>query len=88
MRYQFVARHRGIWPTRLMCSTLAVSRAGFYAWLQQPESARAQQDLQLTAQIRNSFALSDSTYGSPRMLRDLRAWGYRCSRNRAEHPGS
>jgi putative transposase len=35
-------------------------------------------------QIRTSFEQSDRTYGSPRVWRDLRAWGFACSQRRVE----
>jgi putative transposase len=37
---------------------------------------------ELTQQIRTSFEQSDRTYGSPRVWRDLRAWGYACGEHR------
>ena len=82
MRFAFIAKHRGIWQTRLMCRTLGVSRAGFYEWLGRPESDRAKANRELLALIRDSFERSDRTYGSPRVWRDLIACGYRCSENR------
>jgi putative transposase len=65
-----------------MCEALGVSRGGFYAWLSRPRSQRAQENERLTLQVRRSFAESDGTYGSPRVLRDVRAWGYRCGKHR------
>jgi putative transposase len=65
-----------------LCEALGVSRGGFYAWLKRPESRRAREDRELSVQIRTSFEGSDRTYGSPRVFRDLRAWGYRISRKR------
>ena len=82
MRFAFIAKHRGIWQTQLMCRTLGVSRAGFYEWLGRPESDRAKANRELLALIRDSFEQSDRTYGSPRVWRDRIAWGYRCSENR------
>ena len=82
MRFAFIAQHRAIWQTQQMCETLGVSRAGFYEWLGKPESDRAKANRELLAVIRDSFAQSDQTYGSPRVWRDLIAWGYRCSENR------
>ena len=82
MRFAFIAKHRGIWQTQLMCQTLGVSRAGFYEWLGRPESDRAKANRELLALIRESFEQSDRTYGSPRIWRDLIAWGYRCGENR------
>ena len=82
MRFAFIAQHRGAWQTQQMCEALAVSRAGFYEWMGRPESERAQANRALLAAIRESFEQSDRTYGSPRVWRDLIAWGHRCSENR------
>jgi putative transposase len=65
-----------------MCGALGVSRGGFYEWMRRPESQRSREDRQLTVQIRTSFEQSDRTYGSPRVWRDLRAWGFQCGRHR------
>ena len=35
MKYAFIARHRSVWPTRMMCRVMAVSHSGFYEWLEQ-----------------------------------------------------
>jgi putative transposase len=82
MKFAFIARHRGIWQTRQMCQALSVSRAGFYEWLSRPQSCRARENSALLAAIHTSFEQSDRTYGSPRVWRDLRAWGHRCGENR------
>ena len=84
MRFEFIARHRGIWQTQRMCQSLGVSRGGFYEWLTRPESCRSRENRQLLVQIRTSFEQSDRTYGSPRVWRDLRAWGFSCSKRRVE----
>ena len=67
-----------------MCEVLDVSRGGFYEWMRRPESCRSREDRALTVRIRASFEESDRTYGSPRVLRDLRSWGFWCGRNRVE----
>lgn len=82
MRYGFIARHRTVWPTGLMCQVLRVSRSGFYEWLGRPPSRRAREDQRLLGLIRTSFAQSDSTYGSPRVWDDLHDLGERCGRKR------
>jgi putative transposase len=84
MRFEFIARHRGIWQTRQMCYALGVSRGGFYEWLSRPESCRSRENRQLLVQIRASFEQSDRAYGSPRVWRDLRAWGFSCGKHRVE----
>lgn len=82
MRFAFIAKHRGIWQVRQMCRMLDVSRGGFYEWLGRPPSARSRQNELLQVQIRRSFELSDRTYGSLRVQRDLRDWGYHCNLKR------
>lgn len=82
VKFSFIARHRGVWQTRQMCQALSVSRAGFYEWMSRPESSRARENQALVVAVRTSFEQSDRTYGSPRVWRDLRAWGHRCSENR------
>jgi len=54
-----------------MCRTLGVSTSGYHAWSQRPPSRRAQRDAELTTRIKQFHALSDGTYGSPRILKDL-----------------
>lgn len=82
MRFEFIAKHRGAWRVRDLCEALGVSRGGFYAWLRRPASARGWENRRLLAQVRISFEESDRTYGSPRVWRDLRAWGFTCGRHR------
>ena len=41
MRYDFVERHRGRWPVRLMCRVLRVSPGGYDDWRGRPQSLRA-----------------------------------------------
>jgi len=64
------------------CRALRVSPSGFYAWQQRPESRRAARDRQLSTLIRAAHEGSRRTYGSPRVLEDLRAQGVRVSRKR------
>ncbi len=84
MKYAFIARHRSVWPTRMMCRVMAVSHSGFYEWVGRApsqHSQHSQDDAQLTQLIRESFELSDRTYGSPHVWHDLRAMGESCGLN-------
>jgi hypothetical protein len=36
MTFRFSEDHRQHWPVRLLCETLEVSTAGYYAWRQRP----------------------------------------------------
>lgn len=82
MKYGFIAKHQVFWPIRRMCRMLGVSHSGYYDWLQRPRSAREQDNERLLGRIRSSFEQSDSTYGSPRVWRDLIDWGERVGENR------
>ena len=82
MRFAFVARHRAIWPTRVMCRLLAVSPSGFYEWTERRPSARSQENARLLQRIREFFVLSGQTYGSPRIWKDLAMAGEHCGENR------
>ena len=82
MRFRFVEAEKVSYPIRLLCRCLAVSRSGYYAWRKRPVSARAGQDAQLGVEIAAFHAESRRTYGSPRVLRDLREKGRRVSRKR------
>ena len=65
-----------------MCRLLGVSASGFYEWLARPQSARSLANAGLLARIRESFALSHQTYGSPRVWKDLVVAGHSCGENR------
>lgn len=82
MKFAFVARYRQVWPTRMMCRLLGVSASGFYEWFERAPSARSVANAGLLVRIRESFALSQRTYGSPRVWKDLVVAGERCSENR------
>lgn len=84
MKFGFVAKHRGAWPVNLMCEALGVSRSGFYAWLVRPRSQRSLSDERLGAQVRQSFAGSDRTYGARRVWHDVLALGEHCGLHRIE----
>lgn len=66
----------------LLCKTLQVSRSGFYAWLDRPESGRARANRELDQLIHGIFDESRGIYGSPRVFRTLRHRGLSCGENR------
>lgn len=69
-------------PIKLICQTLAVSRAGFYAHRHKPERPRYQQDQKLLSLLRQEFSASRKSYGSPRLQVALRRQGLPCGKNR------
>jgi transposase InsO family protein len=65
-----------------MCRVLEVAPSGYYEWLLQPVSNRAQEDARLLRLIRASFTASHGIYGAPRVFLDLREAGETCSKHR------
>jgi putative transposase len=61
---------------------LDVSTSGYYAWIDREPCLRAREDAVLTKKIREYHRLSRYTYGSPRILEDLREEGTRVGRKR------
>ena len=82
MRFRFIEAEKAYYPIRLLCRCLEVSRSGYYAWRTRRVSARVKQDARLKVEISASHSASRRTYGSPRILRDLREDGHRVSRKR------
>ncbi len=65
-----------------MCSTLEVSRSGFYAWLKREPSERSKSDARMTELISEIHKGSRGTYGAPRIHEALKAGGISCGLNR------
>ncbi|GAC1463231.1 MAG: hypothetical protein PVSMB1_13670 [Gemmatimonadaceae bacterium] len=82
MKYAFVHENVTCWTVRRLCSTLQVSRAGYYAWRKRGEGARAISDSALSTKIRAIHERSRGSYGSPRVHEDLIAEGSRHGRKR------
>jgi putative transposase len=71
VKFRFIATEKAHHALTLLCRCLRVTRSGFYAWRDRPESARATRDRQLKVLVHASFAASKGRYGSPRIHRDL-----------------
>ncbi len=56
--------------------------SGFYAWLKEPLSLRAHEDLRQTEMIRQAWADSGKVYGYRKLHDDLLDQGETCSENR------
>ena len=65
-----------------MCRVLKVSRRGYYAWLNRPESTRSIANKALLQQIKRVFEAHRQVYGAPRIYRVLREKGVLCGLNR------
>jgi putative transposase len=67
VKFAFIDAEKASFPISRMCRVLGVSQSGFFAWQERPACRRQQQDMVYLAHIRTAFALSNGTYGSPRM---------------------
>jgi putative transposase len=81
MTYRFIDEHRDQWPVRLLCETLEVSAAGYYAWRRCPCSEQQQQRDALLVEIRAIHAQFKGRYGSPRIHAELMARNHACCVN-------
>ena len=63
MKYAFIRAHSEEFGVRAMCRVLRVHFSGFYAWLKEPLSHRAQEDARQTERIRQAWAESGKVYG-------------------------
>jgi transposase InsO family protein len=79
--FSFIEQHKDAWPVTVMCSTLGVSPAGFYAWLRRPRSEQQQRRDALLVEIRAVHAEVKKRYGSPRIYKELQARGVDCCVN-------
>jgi putative transposase len=84
--FGFIKAEKASFPISRMCRVLAASQSGFLAWQERPACRRQQQDMVHLAHIRTAFALSNGTYRSPRMRRDLVDEGHQIGRHRTARP--
>ena len=82
MRYAFIEASRRTWRVERLCTTLAVSRSGYYAWRTRPESRCTQTNRTLLQHIRTLHVEARQAYGAVKTWRVLRARGIACGRHR------
>jgi transposase InsO family protein len=85
-RFQFVDDHRDLFSVKRLCHVLRVSRSGYYRWrdAREARAARLAADRVLAEQIRQIHATHDGTYGSPRVMAELRDTGRKVNHKRVE----
>jgi putative transposase len=84
MKFAFVHAEKAYFPIAALCRLLGISRQGYYAYATRPPSARTVVDQQLGTQVQQVFEASEERYGSPRILKALRASGWTVSKRRIE----
>ena len=70
------------YPAAATAEALEVSKSGFFAHQHKEAAPRRQEDARLVAAIEPIFEESWRSYGSPRLVKELRARGQRCGKNR------
>jgi len=85
VKYAWIAEQGKTLSLAEMCDVLDVSISGYRAWKRggTPDRKRLF-DGQMLALIRSIHAELKGAYGSPRMVRELRARGFSASKERVE----
>ena len=83
MRFSFVDGEKANHSVLMLCRVLRVSKSGHYAWKKRAPSKHALEDARLGVLVVAAHQAGRGTYGSPRVLRELREGGERISRKRA-----
>src|SRR5450759_1654666 len=78
-RYARIEQMSGQYKVAWLCEALLVSRSGYYDWKERGRRPGLRQmvNLRLRQRIREEFARSRQTYGSPRLARVLGCPGRR-----------
>ena len=84
MKFAFVHAEKAYFPIAALCRLLGISRQGYYAYANRPPSVRTVADQQLGTRVQQVFEASEERYGSPRILKALRASGWTVSKRRIE----
>lgn len=71
MRFRLIDQAKEEFTVQCLCDVLGVRQSGYFAWRCRPACQRHREDMVLLAHVRSAFALSDGTYGSPRMTCEL-----------------
>jgi transposase InsO family protein len=84
VRLAFIHAEKAHFPVAALCRLLEVSRQGYYAYARRLPSRRERDDAALQQRVAAVHAESRHTYGSPRVLRELRRDGLRVGKRRVE----
>ena len=85
MKYAWIENQRKEFGLDEMCTVLNVSVSGYRAWKRGGKPARKRlTDAQMLMLIRSIHAEFGEIYGSPRMVRELRARDFPASKERVD----
>lgn len=74
LKYAFIKKHSTDYPVRRLCQTLKVHPSGYYAWLAEPQSARAKEDQRLLGLIKQAWLESGGVYGYRKFMMTCVSW--------------
>ena len=75
MKFAFIEEHLTSFAIATVCQVLEVSRSGYHAWVNRPDSAQAMRRRELAVKIRTIHQENRQVYGSPRVHQALEAQG-------------
>jgi len=81
VKYAFIQSHLSAYDVTLCCEVLEVSRSGYYAWKDRPQSATASRREELSRKIVHAHMDNRQVYGSPRIYRALVKAGEKVCQN-------
>jgi transposase InsO family protein len=81
VKFAFIKERLQDMPAEVACDVLEVSRSGYYAWLDRPQSGQGRRRRELAAKIQAVHADNRGVYGSPRVHKALKASGQSVSEN-------
>ena len=85
MKYAWIDTQRKVYPLPVMCDVLTVSISGYRAWKRGGSPTRKRlTETQMLALIQAVHLELKGSYGSPRMVRELRDRGFPASKPRVE----
>ena len=82
MRYAFIRTHERAHRVACLCTALAVSRSGYYAWRNRPTSARTVANQRLLPDLHRLHHQAREEYGAIKLWQALNQQGIACGRHR------
>lgn len=82
MRYAYIRTQERRHRVNRLCTALAVSRSGYYAWRDRPVSARTAEDHRLLPVLRRLHHQAREAYGALKLWRAVIDSGIPCGRHR------
>jgi putative transposase len=84
--YAWMDEHKSIWPLKVMCAALGISKSGYYAskhrMTAQAAQAKAKAQEDLHAAIKQQSKRHKQRYGRPRMTDQLKKLGFSVNHKR------